>query len=139
MTVSYTATISDIPKGTRYLNVWVPLPIDDSLQEIKDLKIETGQTRYEITTDAHYGNRMIYLHLLRPSKELKVKVSFKLRRWEDFMAFSEKREFKIPWELTMVPSKNIPSNATIDLRVKEFVKSKSEKKDRPNRTQAPLS
>lgn len=55
------ATVPAVSPGASAVNVWLPLPSDSEWQTVRDLHIESPLP-YRITTEARFGNRMVYLH-----------------------------------------------------------------------------
>ena len=76
---TYTATVPAAPPGTRALDVWLPIPSDSPWQRITGLTV-TAPIAYQLTTEAHYGNRMVYVYDTQPAKPLSVTVRFTTAR-----------------------------------------------------------
>ncbi len=76
---TYTATVPAAPAGTKAEDVWLPISSDSSWQTITSLSV-TAPAAYQITTERHYGNRMVYLHDTQPAQPLQVTVQFTVAR-----------------------------------------------------------
>jgi transglutaminase-like putative cysteine protease len=76
---TYKATIPAVPKGTKAVNVWLPLPSDSEWQTVRDLQIESSLP-HRITRESRFGNRIVYLHGAPSSTPLAVTVSFTVAR-----------------------------------------------------------
>jgi len=74
--VSYTTQVTDISATTRVLDLWIPLPEKNNIQVVKNVKVNCGEYKGEIHRDAEHGNRMVYLHILRPPSTIEAKVTF---------------------------------------------------------------
>jgi transglutaminase-like putative cysteine protease len=62
---TYSFNVKDIPAGTKQVRVWVPVPQTDQHQTVRVLNVKTpGKT--EMTREAEYGNRMMYVELQNP-------------------------------------------------------------------------
>jgi transglutaminase-like putative cysteine protease len=60
----YKATVKEIPKGARKLDLWIPVPHDTPFQKITGLSIDSPHP-YRLHT-AQYGNRVLHLSLNNP-------------------------------------------------------------------------
>lgn len=79
---TYTATLSDIPKGPSMLTVWIPLPASGDGQEISDIKIDSPY-KWQRATESEFGDSYAYATIPRPeSGSLSVRVTFKAKRRE---------------------------------------------------------
>lgn len=76
---TYTATVPAAPAGTSAVDVWLPIPSDSPWQAISVLTV-AAPAAYKITTEARYGNRMVYLHDTQPTHPLQVTVQFTVAR-----------------------------------------------------------
>ena len=76
---TYTATVPAAPVGTKAENIWLPIPSDSVWQTVSGTTV-SAPVAYKITTEAHYGNRMVYLHDTQPTKLLLVTVRFTVAR-----------------------------------------------------------
>ena len=69
------------PKA-KLVELWIPLPRNDSFQEVRDLKI-SSPLPFTINTDGEYGNRYVYIrHEGGLNKAINVKVEAKVVRKE---------------------------------------------------------
>lgn len=69
------------PKA-KLVELWIPLPRNDSFQEVRDLKI-SSPLPFTINTDDEYGNSYLYIkHKGSLNKTLKVKVEARIVRKE---------------------------------------------------------
>ena len=71
-----TATTAAAPPGTKSEDVWLPIPSSSPWQTVSGLTV-TAPVAYQVTTETHYGNRMVYLHDPQP---LQVTVRFTIAR-----------------------------------------------------------
>jgi len=76
---TYTVAVLAAPASTQAEDVWLPIPSDSPWQTISSLTV-TAPVSYKITTDLHYGNRMIYLHDTQPAQPLQITVQFIVAR-----------------------------------------------------------
>jgi transglutaminase-like putative cysteine protease len=60
----YVAAVEDIPVGAKELELWVPVPRNDSYQEISDLRIESSQP-YQLHS-GQYGNKILNIRVKTP-------------------------------------------------------------------------
>jgi transglutaminase-like putative cysteine protease len=64
-TFNYTATVKDIPAGSKRLEIWLPIPHDDAYQQISRMEIKALYP-YEIRK-GQYGNVVLYMSVENPS------------------------------------------------------------------------
>ncbi|MGI4787285.1 MAG: transglutaminase-like domain-containing protein [Janthinobacterium lividum] len=76
---AYTATVPASPAGTKAVNFWLPIPSDSAWQTVTGLTVIAPIT-YKITSESHYGNRMVYLRDTTPTEPLRVTVQFTVAR-----------------------------------------------------------
>lgn len=62
----YSATLKDIPAGSKHVDLWMPVPHSDPYQQITSLKIDSPYA-YTIGT-AEFGNQMLHVGLDRPAE-----------------------------------------------------------------------
>src|SRR5262245_10849768 len=55
--ITYTGLVKEIPAGTRKLRVWLPVPQDSTVQQIRNLKFSREMS---VATEAKYGNKIAY-------------------------------------------------------------------------------
>lgn len=77
---SYNVKIPSIPKNSKTVDVFVPLPKDDNAQKISDLNILTN-LKYSIVHDSEYNNKILHIDLTKniPSS-INLSVRFKVAR-----------------------------------------------------------
>ncbi len=73
--VTFRITI-DSPKENTDTRLWVPYPVSDEYQEIKDIRIEGNQTSHGIYRDASTENLVLYAEWTRPAAERYILFSF---------------------------------------------------------------
>jgi transglutaminase-like putative cysteine protease len=73
---TYTATVSEVPAGTKSVAVWIPIPSDSPFQTIANLKVD-APVKHTVNTERKFGNRMVYV---RTDKPLTVTVNFDVER-----------------------------------------------------------
>jgi transglutaminase-like putative cysteine protease len=71
-TFEYKATLKYIPAGTQKVELWIPVPHDDSYQHITDVNVDTPYPHQILTGDQ--GNTMLHLEIVQP-KESSVPVT----------------------------------------------------------------
>lgn len=80
---TYWAKIPAPAEGSKRLEAWMPLPIEDSLQKVSDLKIDTGGAPHTVETETAYGNRMLHVVVENPKAETSISWSAKIQRFAD--------------------------------------------------------
>jgi Transglutaminase-like superfamily len=80
--INYLAQVTDIPRGSRKLRLWVPVPVNNLHQEIFDLAVK-APCKYQFGNESVHGNRMLFLTLANPPREFSIELNFKVRRRED--------------------------------------------------------
>lgn len=75
---TYKATIETPPAGND-LHLWIPLPSDSDFQTVTHVQV-SGPGQNRITREARYGNRMVYVHMPKPSGPVAVSVDFDVLR-----------------------------------------------------------
>jgi transglutaminase-like putative cysteine protease len=79
--LEYDAVVKDVPPGAAYVDVWIPVPHDDSYQQIRHLQIDSPYP-YRILTGSQ-GNEMLHVRVEHPEKpELSIGVHFDATREE---------------------------------------------------------
>lgn len=79
---TYTATLSDIPRGAGTMTVWIPIPVSRDGQEISGLKIDSPY-EWHRAIEPEFGDAYAYARVRRPaSGSFSVRVSFKAKRRE---------------------------------------------------------
>ena len=76
----FTATLQDLPRDARELEIWIPVPVSTAMQSVSDLEIDSP---YDWTRgrDAGFGNHYIHTRIESPnSGELTVRVRFRVTR-----------------------------------------------------------
>jgi Transglutaminase-like superfamily len=77
----YVAAVKGIPAGVKVLELWLPIPHDDTYQAISDLRIESSQP-YRMHS-AQYGNKMLNISVKDPQPAgITVTLRFKATRRE---------------------------------------------------------
>ena len=71
---TYSVKVPAPAAGTKRLDVWIPLPLEDDLQTVTDLKVVAKQgdqpVKAEQTKDDEYGNRFAHVGLDDPKGDL---------------------------------------------------------------------
>ena len=57
-TFTYKLNIDKIPDGSKSVEIWLPLPIDNGYQKVLDYKI-SSELPYQIDVEPEYGNRIV--------------------------------------------------------------------------------
>lgn len=68
VTLTYTCHVFGVPKDTKTLDCWIPVPSSDDRQSIEIVKEDESNGR--ITTEGKYGNRMYYQHIDLTKKQI---------------------------------------------------------------------
>lgn len=69
--VIYKTRIPLPAEGTRRLEAWIPTPMSDSVQVVRDLKVEAN-VPWKATEDSVTGNRYIHVLVMDPKEEVSV-------------------------------------------------------------------
>src|SRR5215813_8483713 len=81
---TYQTEITDIPAGTKHLDIWIPYPTSDENQTISDVKIESP-FKTKITKDPEYGNSILYMGVDHPqTTSATVRMKFNVKRRENW-------------------------------------------------------
>jgi hypothetical protein len=85
---TYTAKIPKPADGSKRLDAWIPLPVEDDLQKVADLKssVKTGDggdLKGEVTKDEQYGNSMLHAGVDDPKSDVILSWSATITRTED--------------------------------------------------------
>jgi transglutaminase-like putative cysteine protease len=78
--VEYTGKVPEVPAGARLLRVWLPVPLDSSVQTIKDLAFTPAPK--SIGTEPKYGNRIACFEFARPAGGAEVAMKWTCTRRE---------------------------------------------------------
>lgn len=81
---TYKAVVPEIPKDTKVVELWLPIPSDSEWQTVRDLQV-SSPTPYSITQEQKLRNRMVYVRdegLGKKDGVLEVSVSFVVERKE---------------------------------------------------------
>lgn len=72
-----------IPKQSKNIQIWIPLPPNDSYQQAEILNVESPYP-YRITKDRDFGNQLLYIESKSSDKDqnLNIKVLYKIVRYE---------------------------------------------------------
>lgn len=85
---TYSVSVLNIPKNSKRIDLWLPVPQSNKFQEISDVAVDT-EYPYSFHTDSEYGNRMLYLKTGQNTPgHLDVTIRFRATRkaysaWED--------------------------------------------------------
>jgi transglutaminase-like putative cysteine protease len=118
---TYTGKIAAPAAGSKKLEAWIPVPREDDLQKVTDLKVETA-VPYTIETDPEFGNRMIHLVVENPTADVAVSWTATIARTADRGQGVAKAHARF-----LQPDKSIPLTGTAtsivnDLKVKDTAK-----------------
>jgi transglutaminase-like putative cysteine protease len=82
----YTAKVA-APAGTKHLDAWIPVPLEDDLQKVADLQVKTTldgkDVPNEVGKDEPYGNRMVHVGADDPKGDLVLSWSATITRAMD--------------------------------------------------------
>jgi transglutaminase-like putative cysteine protease len=76
--VCYIFTVEDIDPAAKNILAWVPLPLDNSRQQLKAWEIE-GSTPYRIVEEKEYGNKFILFDLSESDGKSRGNVSVRIK------------------------------------------------------------
>ena len=76
---TYKATVPALPAGANNLRVWLPIPSDNELQTITNLKVVSPDP-HRITRDPIEGNRMVFVDVRSAKAPYEISVSFDVAR-----------------------------------------------------------
>ncbi len=103
---TYTVSVPAAPVGTKALDVWLPIPSNSPWQSVTGLTV-TAPIAFKVTTETHYGNRMVYLHDTQPSQPLQVTVQCVVaRRQVKVLTAASAPAFSLASELS--PDSRVP-------------------------------
>jgi transglutaminase-like putative cysteine protease len=79
---TYKAKVTGLPEGVHKVDLWIPCPVSDDLQEVTVTGI-TAPVPYEVQKDPRYGNSVLHLSLTDPREsEIPVEMTVRVRRRE---------------------------------------------------------
>jgi len=78
----YETTIRDIPTGAKSLDVWLPYPLTDSNQTIRQVTIRVPGT-VTIGREPMYGNEALFYHLDNPKGPVELTLEITATRREN--------------------------------------------------------
>jgi len=78
--VKYVGHVTEVPKGTKMLRVWIPVPQSTPVQSIADVAFEGGKPT--LTTEKKYGNRLAYFEIPNPGEKVDLTMTFACSRAE---------------------------------------------------------
>ncbi len=80
--LTYTATITGVPRGTKNLEVWLPYPKSDKNQEIFDIQIDCPANAV-VYTEPVYDNSILHASINNPkAPPYDIQLKFKVQRRE---------------------------------------------------------
>jgi transglutaminase-like putative cysteine protease len=77
--VEYVAKVPEIPAGTRKLRVWIPVPQDSTVQEIRGLSFSKEP---RLGVEPKYGNRIAFWEIENPGTAAELAMRFDCTRLE---------------------------------------------------------
>ncbi len=79
---TYKARVTDLPAGAHKVDLWLPYPVSDGLQEVTIAGV-SAPVPYEIVKDSRYGNSVLHLALTDPKQsEIAVEMTARVVRRE---------------------------------------------------------
>lgn len=79
---TYNMRVTQLPQGTRRVDLWLPYPTSDEHQKVEVLEISSPYP-YRIVKDSEYGNSILYLSAIDPGeREIEVKLVIRVQRRE---------------------------------------------------------
>ena len=80
--LTYKVEVPAVPAGTKRLDMWIPYPVNDEDQTIKDVKIDSP-VPVRINYDSDYGNGIIFLTIENPQVGgFSFTAHYTVERWE---------------------------------------------------------
>jgi transglutaminase-like putative cysteine protease len=123
---TYTATIPAPAAGSKKLEAWIPVPREDDLQKVSDLKIDTGAIPHTVEKD-EFGNRMVHFVVENPTADVPVTWSATIERSADTGQGAATAHARF-----LQPDRSIPLTGTAESIVKDL-QVKDEKKPMTDR------
>lgn len=108
--LTYAAEVTDVPPGTRVLDLWLPVPQDTADQKITDLTV-VSSFGHELTVDPVHGNRMVHLRVPRPPRSLSVSYTCTATRHE--ATVPKKTGRGIDESLALKPNRLVPVDGEV--------------------------
>jgi transglutaminase-like putative cysteine protease len=124
--VTYEAKIGEVPAGTKTLRVWLPVPVDSSVQTISNLKFD-APVEAAVAREPKYGNKVAYFEFENPKGVPAIKMMFTVERKEvltDVDALQSEGSETEDLSVFLKPDKLV----VIDDRVREWTKKATEGK-----------
>lgn len=126
--LTYSVMVEQIPKDTKELLLFLPVPESDSYQQISDLKINSAYS-YSVYKDPEYGNSILKIQL---SKEIPQALELSLDLSVKRKAYSIKenhtaKESEIPkndLQRFLLPDRLVPIDGKIALEAQKVVQAK---------------
>jgi transglutaminase-like putative cysteine protease len=81
-TVTYRATVRDIPEGARTLDIWLPVPQTDRHQTIHELTIDAPGP-VTIGRETRFGNQCLQVHVRAPRRPVSITWTAQVTRREN--------------------------------------------------------
>ena len=86
--MTYTAKVPKPADGSKRLDAWIPLPIEDELQKVEGLKTsvkvgDAAETAGDVGKDAEYGNSMLHAGVDDPKADVVLSWTATITRTED--------------------------------------------------------
>src|ERR1700712_1006946 len=79
---TYKARVTELPADARQVDLWIPVPVSDDLQEVTVTGI-SAPVPYVITKDGRYGNSVLHFAVTAPQQpEIAVEMNVRVRRKE---------------------------------------------------------
>jgi transglutaminase-like putative cysteine protease len=132
-TFQYSATVKDLPAGAQKVELWIPVPHDDSYQRVTNLRVETPYP-YEMAT-GDQGNTILHLEIDRPKESsIPVTVTFhavRRERIQPLVEVSAKTATAPPGDLSrwLKPDRLVPIDDQIKTWAREVVEAAQEHTD----------
>lgn len=79
---TYAATVPAPAAGSKRLEAWIPLPIEDELQKVAGLQV-TASVPHTVETEPEYGNKMVHVVVENPTAEVKIGWTARITRSAD--------------------------------------------------------
>lgn len=90
--VEQTATLSEIPAGSRQVKWWIAIPDDEKQQDVLDFAVVSAPGPWRVVREPEPGNRFLLVEVASPTAAaLSAKVEFTVRRRAVFTALDPAR------------------------------------------------
>jgi transglutaminase-like putative cysteine protease len=115
---TYKAKVTDLPADARKVDLWIPMPVSDALQEVTVTGI-SSPVPYAVTKDGRFGNSVLHLEVADPKQaDIALEMNVRVRRKESLhhdLPTGRPAKAAIPAEVEpwLKPDRLVPLDDTI--------------------------